>query len=1021
MLFVIGLVGLLAVVLSAMGNYRTFLIVLLAVKPFVDLTWDITLFSLAGFPINPLRIIGLVVFFRAALEYASRRGPIAIYNEKVILVFLGLMAFTSFANLATGYSSFDTSLNVFLRIADSYLIYFTCARILNKEADYRLIVGLVWGTTLMVSLFSIGLYKVGTYEVDISQGVTRFSGLYNDPGSPAYNAVLSMAYAALFMEGYRLRKARAPALATLALVGTFVVAVAMLSITITKGAGVMFIIFIGLWYGIYRKRTYLIAPLVVAALVYIYNTNEDIQARLAPDLAVFSADHVTEDVASRIGGGRVFTFLQLLNLYATEFNGFQMAFGSARWFGAHNQYLAFLLQLGLVGLVVFMVMLWRFYWRLWTLYSQYKHPATFMAIVMLTMFAVASLAGTPFYYTTFLWYLMLLVGMINVTSYRTPRRKAEESSPAGDETPDASEGHTARGSLTPRPAPRRGPGSPARFLAAAPRAAWALAFIGIAWSPAQARDWFTRPYTPAGYGSSDGMSYATAFNGMHGGAIQWKQIAPGDVLRICGFHDGGGLDYATHNSANPVLYVIGRHGLPNRPITITGDCPGDPGIIFGASMKYDSGWVQHDAASNVYSRNCAPYPKNLVTFNHVHARPHGAEGANDIVLLKAGDPRKFSSWRPGTIGRDASGNCFFKPPAGTANDYTVFVAYEYPNINLQDSTHFRIENITLLNGNNASWGSSVGIREGTRHIALDGVRIKWADDVAIGVGPHSTDIQITNCEISDSGLGIYLSGSVSRATIARNEIHHLNQRGEFGKRGSDLHAIALQGGGDGILIESNHIHHIGSDGIVIYFDPRLARGLTNTVIRDNHIHDAIDLSDLHRPQRGIEFGGDKIPPDAIYGNEIYGNHIHDIGNPVDDRERSGIGIRLKAPWNPGKGSSWEVRDNVIENANIGLAWIHDNDINKGPGFTFKNNTVVNSRSQHVYLYALQRGRFGYNGADIDYNRYFPDGWGKFGFFTRFNVPEVLHDPQTGNLRQWRDATGKDKHSVILPAAPASAL
>ena len=112
------------------------------------------------------------------------------------------------------------------------------------------------------------------------------------------------------------------------------------------------------------------------------------------------------------------TFIQLLSFYADEYNAFQKLFGTGRSFGAHNQYIAFLLQLGLLGLTLFLVIMARFYSRSWYLYRRYRHPALYMAMVVLTTFMVASMAGAPFYYTTFLWYLMILLSMVNVSSYR---------------------------------------------------------------------------------------------------------------------------------------------------------------------------------------------------------------------------------------------------------------------------------------------------------------------------------------------------------------------------------------------------------------------------------------------------------------------------------------------------------------------------------------------------------------------------------------------------------------------------
>ena len=418
MLLFIGIVGMLAVVLASFLSFRNFMFVLLAIKPFVDLTWNEALFQIGDFAINSLRVVGLIVFFRVGMEYLFRRNTTRIFNEGVVLVFFALLMVTSGLGVAMASAPAMGAINMFLRLADGYLIYFTCSRILSDEKDYRKTLALIWLSTLLVSFFSLALYSQGTYDIDVSQGVTRFAGIYNDPGGPSINAVMSTVFAALYIEDYKQRKKSIALLVGLAYVATFAVTLVMLAITLTKGAVVMFVIFLALWHGFYKRKTIIIIPLILIASYYFYVSSEDVQSRVANEVAIFTAEEFSIDLASRVGGGRVHTYIQLLSFYADEYNAFQKLFGTARSFGAHNQYIAFLLQMGLLGLTLFLVIVARFYRRSWYLYRRYRHPALYMAVVVLTMFVVASIPGAPFYYTTFLWDLMILLSMVNVSSYR---------------------------------------------------------------------------------------------------------------------------------------------------------------------------------------------------------------------------------------------------------------------------------------------------------------------------------------------------------------------------------------------------------------------------------------------------------------------------------------------------------------------------------------------------------------------------------------------------------------------------
>lgn len=83
--------------------------------------------------------------------------------------------------------------------------------------------------------------------------------------------------------------------------------------------------------------------------------------------------------------------------------------------------------------------------------------------------------------------------------------------------------------------------------------------------PASAADWYWRPY--AGSTTGDGRSYATAWRGHM--TARWAQMQAGDRLVICGTHTGA--------QAQATVTVEG--------LTLTGDCPGDPGVMQPSSGR----------------------------------------------------------------------------------------------------------------------------------------------------------------------------------------------------------------------------------------------------------------------------------------------------------------------------------------------------------------------------------------------------------------------------------------------------
>jgi len=306
------------------------------------------------------------------------------------------------------------AMDVLIKLFASYFVYFIAHQVMEKDRDKLQMTSIIWITTALISVLSLIQYYVGTYETDISQGVKRFTGLYNDPGTPSYNAVISLVFGTLYIEILRKQKRPVSLIVHIAFALTVLVVAFTLKITLTKSALLMLIVFLAMWFGSYKRRTYIIVPLIILGALYIYTKSEDIQARIAPELEFLNADGRSMEQARHIGEGRIAVWERLLIHYSQDYDLFEKLFGNYRGSGAHNQYIAYLMEVGLMGLTFFLIMLLRFYKRLIFLFRKYGQPDTYMAIVLLTLFTVCGLSGHPFGYTTILWYLMILLSLVNV-------------------------------------------------------------------------------------------------------------------------------------------------------------------------------------------------------------------------------------------------------------------------------------------------------------------------------------------------------------------------------------------------------------------------------------------------------------------------------------------------------------------------------------------------------------------------------------------------------------------------------
>jgi hypothetical protein len=174
-----------------------------------------------------------------------------------------------------------------------------------------------------------------------------------------------------------------------------------------------------MWFGIYKRKLIMIVPLLLMCGYYIYNTSELVQIRLEAEMNFLIADEFSMETARHMGTGRVAYWQYVFNQYLENYTLFQKLFGSGIGYGCHNQYLEYLMRIGIIGLFAFLVVIFNFYGT----------PEIFMGIVLLTVNVVYGMTGHPFDYTTLLWYQMILLSTLNKNYSEERALNEEESAP----------------------------------------------------------------------------------------------------------------------------------------------------------------------------------------------------------------------------------------------------------------------------------------------------------------------------------------------------------------------------------------------------------------------------------------------------------------------------------------------------------------------------------------------------------------------------------------------------------------
>lgn len=399
--------GLAAIVITGIFFNRHFFYVLFLTKPFIDMTVNETVVG----DLNALVLSGAFICIIVFIKYLNKPPSMPVYNEGLIWTFILLQIITFFFAFTTGNKGLFVGVKVFIKLISAYVIYFVAAIEIMQDMQKRnKFFKLIWITTLIAGVITVLIFVLGVSNTDTTKGIVRYNGLYNDPGTPSYLSIVCLLFANLY---YETSKEKRNLFYNILYYGTFTVTAILLVITITKSALIMFVLYILLWYGIYKRKLFLIAPTMIISIALSFSMSDDLNTRFANEKNYVDSGG-DADAARSVGTGRVNRWETLFDIYFNEYTLMNQLVGSAKNYMAHNQYIAYLMQVGIIGLSIFLLFIFRFVNKLYSIYRLTKNPTVFAALSLLLVYMVYGLTGHPFDYTTLLWYLMILLAIINV-------------------------------------------------------------------------------------------------------------------------------------------------------------------------------------------------------------------------------------------------------------------------------------------------------------------------------------------------------------------------------------------------------------------------------------------------------------------------------------------------------------------------------------------------------------------------------------------------------------------------------
>jgi len=462
-------------------------------------------------------------------------------------------------------------------------------------------------------------------------------------------------------------------------------------------------------------------------------------------------------------------------------------------------------------------------------------------------------------------------------------------------------------------------------------------------SVASAADWYVRP-AGGNYGSENGVDYANAWDGL--GNVVWGAggVAAGDTLYVCGTHL---MELMVNRSDQGNIYVVS--GIDNsRHTVIRGDCPGDPGIVWGSYIPKYGAWKYE--GDNTYSISLAGGTYPGIIFEDI-------VGSTGTLLARAYSLQECKS-TPGTFYSDDyvgwSRIYVHTTDNGDPTDRVALNRYGYEFQIPQNGGYITFRNITI--NSMSSWINSFGYGDNVSYVKFDGCTLGYYDNVVIRTGgSENHHIEITNSVIEYGQEGIAFNAGTHSNTVSGNTIRYMGYLPEH-QGGTDPHGIGLMGGTSNNIIENNEIYEC-EDGIVFYaYDGQNA---INNIVRYNYIHDLHGLGG-HDVGGGISFGA----PGLVTLGDTYGNKVHH--NIVCD---GNVGVYYKWP------DPLEAYNNVFCNNIVNIRAGQTQSDGRGPAIMVRNTISLNPGTYHFEFMTLANE--GDYILDSDYNIFYPNSGDNF--------------------------------------------
>ncbi len=411
----IGIVSLFLAGLRVASSLDTWVVLLLAGKPLVDLFWRTSFFQIGNQEVNVQSLVGVLVLMLTAAAF-WKIGRRCIMSG-LVAAFLSVAAFSAVISPDPG-----QALNELVRLFAGVAFFVVAGLVIADESRFERFTG--WflaavSVPVILSFFQVaGLLPFEYWDWIDGEEHGRATGTYPHPLGLIYFLMYAIPLALYLRNRY-------PHLPRVRWLSTLFVILSLIAVVLTtdRTAYVVFLLQFGLWFAMSHrlKRSHWIAALALLAMMVIAASSWLVDLFSARNIGEWGPDFLRGRglqwivfASSYVEGGPV---RWLIGKGASVATGIVPGIGVWSSDEPHNDYVRLLHAYGIIGLLLYLMILVRIA-RLALILrrngSEFQRNLGAVVLVVIPSILLFSMTTEPMRYPTSTWYLFALASVVQV-------------------------------------------------------------------------------------------------------------------------------------------------------------------------------------------------------------------------------------------------------------------------------------------------------------------------------------------------------------------------------------------------------------------------------------------------------------------------------------------------------------------------------------------------------------------------------------------------------------------------------